>query len=551
MKLTTIQEDYVYNTIKALETQFDDVMEGLKEIHGLSEEGFGIISERIASMVMDAAITEEEKLKMTVREQRKVFSEIQEEIKEVFNKEYELQKKMIQDKLLTEAINYKLYKDFTLNGEFGFDPMQDMDKFLKVVNKEVNGADWSKRLWKAKQNTMRDLNKAVKDLGKGYITLSEVKKRIKKYNSNNNYAVNRLVRNELVRVQSEINEEFDKENGIEYQLFMATLDSKTTDICRNLDGKSFKIDDKNKPIPPNGTHIQCRSTLIGIPDKNWRPSTRRDNETGEIISYKAWKKENEVKIEEKKTVKRKPKQKKEAESTAIEELKGADSRYIESKSIKVSKKEQALYDKAEAMGMYIDKALDLHPEILKSIVEYQERTLERFPKLKEYPINILKDPNINKKHGGYFMPNGNNIYLNHHILGRKTISPADLSDGGYNSWYSLYDTRRNMIFAHEYGHFVMEVMLREQGKKNISSNIYKKYATELRKEVIKMANDREVFRVDINHSFFKRSEYLSTYGGTNAEESFAEAFQELTNYRKPREIPTLYGELIEKVLGGK
>ena len=67
MKLTTIQEDYVYNTIKALETQFDDVMEGLKEIHGLSEESFGIINEKVALMVMDAVITEEEKLKMSIK----------------------------------------------------------------------------------------------------------------------------------------------------------------------------------------------------------------------------------------------------------------------------------------------------------------------------------------------------------------------------------------------------------------------------------------------------------------------------------------------------
>ncbi|MEG1314066.1 MAG: minor capsid protein, partial [Bacilli bacterium] len=63
----------------------------------------------------------------------------------------------------------------------------------------------------------------------------------------------------------------------------ATLDNKTSKICRSYDGKVFDIDDINKPIPP--LHPFCRSCLINIPFDNWQPKKRKDNETKEIIDY--------------------------------------------------------------------------------------------------------------------------------------------------------------------------------------------------------------------------------------------------------------------------
>ena len=78
---------------------------------------------------------------------------------------------------------------------------------------------------------------------------------------------------------------------------MATLDQKTSDICRDLDGNVYDINDSNKPIPPEKTHVGCRSCLVSIPSKEWRPKKRMDNETKEHITYanyKEWKKENNI-----------------------------------------------------------------------------------------------------------------------------------------------------------------------------------------------------------------------------------------------------------------
>jgi SPP1 gp7 family putative phage head morphogenesis protein len=48
------------------------------------------------------------------------------------------------------------------------------------------------------------------------------------------------------------------------ELFIATLDSRTTPICRSLDGKRFKHDDPDKPVLP--LHFRERSLLMPILD---------------------------------------------------------------------------------------------------------------------------------------------------------------------------------------------------------------------------------------------------------------------------------------------
>ena len=94
-------------------------------------------------------------------------------------------------------------------------------------------------------------------------------------------------------MQAGVNELWAEEYNIEWQLFDATLDGKTTEICQRYDGQVFRKDDSNKPIPNVTTHICCRSCLIALPSKDYRPKTKIDNETKERIpytNYKEWKK---------------------------------------------------------------------------------------------------------------------------------------------------------------------------------------------------------------------------------------------------------------------
>lgn len=165
------------------------------------------------------------------------------------------------------------------------------DTLDQIINKKVENKTWSDRLWANKNELQKDLKNEIDNFLNGKTTVNEIEGKIKKKFNSDAYETKRLVQTEIARTQSEINEVWAKEHGIEYQLFMATLDFKTSEICKGFDGKTFKLSDLNKPIPP--LHPFCRSTLVNLPSKDWRPKERIDNITKERIDYQTydeWKK---------------------------------------------------------------------------------------------------------------------------------------------------------------------------------------------------------------------------------------------------------------------
>ena len=164
-----------------------------------------------------------------------------------------------------------------------------------IINKTIKGKNYSDRIWCNKNEIAKTLQMNIKNFLEGKISVNDIKNTINAISNANAFNTKRLIRNEIGRVQADVNEVWAKEHEIEYQLFDATLDNRTSSMCQNYDGKVYRIDDKDKPIPNVNTHICCRSCLISIPSKDYRPSTKRDNISKEIIQYKTyseWKEQN-------------------------------------------------------------------------------------------------------------------------------------------------------------------------------------------------------------------------------------------------------------------
>ena len=171
------------------------------------------------------------------------------------------------------------------------------DKIIKkIIDGVVEGKNWSDRIWNNKSNLEKILRRDIKNILDGKVNVNEIERLIKKRFNTNAYVTKRLVENEIARCQSEINDYFANTYDLEYQLFTATLDNKTTDKCRGLDGKIFEVNDPNKPRIPQDTHILCRSCYINIPSREWRPKTRMNNITKNNDSiwknYSKWYQEN-------------------------------------------------------------------------------------------------------------------------------------------------------------------------------------------------------------------------------------------------------------------
>lgn len=113
-------------------------------------------------------------------------------------------------------------------------------------------------------------------------------------------AARRLVRTETAYVYEQATKDAYEQCDIEYYEYMASLDNKTSEACRGLDGKHFKVKDAlpGKNYPP--MHPNCRSTTVcWFPnEKQKKKQTARlakdeDGKYYEVpanMTYKQWQK---------------------------------------------------------------------------------------------------------------------------------------------------------------------------------------------------------------------------------------------------------------------
>lgn len=297
MKLNKNQIEFIDNTIKINEILFNLSDKEIKKLFALHKEQRDKLLQSIASIILEYKVTDEF-MELSNKERKVLIEKLGNEVNETFKEQIKLEKekmdnlleKIAEDKFYMNCFNLALGIDFTLK-------KIDSKALDRIVKKTIEGKSYSDRLWRNKNDLSKILQKEIKDFLEGKTSINEISKVVKDRFNQNSFNTKRLITNETARVQAEVNEKWAKDYNIEYQLFMATLDQKTSDICRALDGNVYDINDKNKPIPPTGTHVGCRSCLVSIPFKEWRPTKRMDNETKEHISYvnyEEWKKENNI-----------------------------------------------------------------------------------------------------------------------------------------------------------------------------------------------------------------------------------------------------------------
>lgn len=166
----------------------------------------------------------------------------------------------------------------------------DPKKIDRVINSKWLGENYSDRIWKNTQD--------LADTLKEELLVSLVTGRTERETAEiiaNKFAVGaskarRLVRTESCYLAVQMDMESYKECGIEMYRFLATLDLKTSEMCRELDGKRFPVSEQEvgKNCPP--MHPWCRSTTTGdISDEDLAELKRRaiDPETGRSIKVPA------------------------------------------------------------------------------------------------------------------------------------------------------------------------------------------------------------------------------------------------------------------------
>lgn len=286
MKLTKEQLLFSSLMIKLVEGIYND---GDKEVNSLlqqQKENRDNLLQELGKALLTYQIVDGF-MNLTERNLKKEKTSLGKLIKDQFNSEIK-NEDLATNKVLTDTSNKSWGANsylMSIGSNFDIEKL-DRKKSEKIISEKIDGKTYSDRIWKNKNDVASIMQKKINDFLDGKIDVNKIEKEIKDLYNSNGYNTKRLLENEISRVQNAVNEEWFKEKDIEYYLYDATLDRKTCDKCAKLDGKVYEKGEKRPELP---LHIRCRCTYVGLPDKNWRPKTRRDNETGENIDYKTYK----------------------------------------------------------------------------------------------------------------------------------------------------------------------------------------------------------------------------------------------------------------------
>lgn len=136
----------------------------------------------------------------------------------------------------------------------------NVEAIQKIISKPWTSDEqtFSDRIWKNKKALIDTLQKDLEKSLRG--DADEVIEKISKDFNVSKGKAGRLVMTESAFFASDSRKKCFKELGVEKYINIATLDSKTSEICREIDGKIYEMKDYKIGVTAPPYHINCRTT---------------------------------------------------------------------------------------------------------------------------------------------------------------------------------------------------------------------------------------------------------------------------------------------------
>ena len=175
-------------------------------------------------------------------------------------------------------------------------PSLDSNKVTKILSKPwtSDGSNFSDRIWKAKSDLVNTLHtELAQSIIMGRAPDKVISKISKKFDVSKNRA-GRLVMTESAFFASVSQRDCFSDLGVEKYEIVATLDTKTSEICQELDGKIFMMSEYEPGLTAPPFHCWCRTTTIPHFDDNFGERIARDESgrqyyVSDDMKYNDWK----------------------------------------------------------------------------------------------------------------------------------------------------------------------------------------------------------------------------------------------------------------------
>lgn len=448
---------------------------------------------------------------------------------------------------------YELQKGFNIGWNFSG---IDEKKLEKLISKPwaVDGINFSDRIWQNKQKLINELNNELTSMcltGKSPdIAIENIAKKMDVSKSR----AKALVYTESSYFQSQSDRDTLKDFGCEKYEVLATLDSITSEICREMDGKVFDLNDYEVGVSAPPFHPHCRTVIVPAFDDDFdigeRAARDADGKTYYVpddITYPEWKRafvdgEHEGYTEFTKEGKKHFEKKNSSGIINLDDISWKD---FEFNSRFSSKQESINYFTEElGIGFKDSKKYPINENMIVQMSNWHDKFKTMYAKFEETnpvkipTINVLPPSKMKNAMGWYsYYQNNNKVveiamngknFTNFDILKKDLIRMVD------SQWQSGSNIAHT--FIHEYGHHISNSLRWITENTSFEYQFIKECIEEFQKTCPEV------------HGYWNMDKYVSRYGASNCSELFAETFAEYFGEENPREFANIFGKKLEKLL---
>lgn len=281
----------------------------LKDFIALAMDNIGKYNQQVNNMSLKARVTRYQALEM--------------QVDAILRQLYAIDYQAESEKTMQEVYEDTYYRTwYSIDQYHGFhqDFAQVEPRTVeKLLEYPFNGAAFSSRLWKQKDHLQTQLTEAVTTMliqGRHPSTLT---KEFAKKMQSKKFDAYRLLHTESSFLMSEATHAGYKEDGVEKYEILATLDSKTCEICGELDGNVYEVGEEITGVNMPPFHPLCRCTDVphyaDTPTKGMArvardPGTGKTYEVPADMTYKQWHEQYVEKNPDKRLAERKLRNKK-------------------------------------------------------------------------------------------------------------------------------------------------------------------------------------------------------------------------------------------------
>lgn len=479
---------------------------------------------------LDKYIKENYKSRISRLEQ--IQAQIYAKAKQIYPKE-ELQNTMCYKGVINNSYYKAVYDTQIGTGyDFSFNKI-DNNLLNRLLNEKWSGKNYSERIW---GNTDILADSVSKIVGGALLSGQGIEKTIKQIKDRFNvskYYAERLVRTETNHFNNEADAMAYEEMGVKEYVFVAVLDSRTSEMCQANDNKKYLYKDREVGVNYPPLHPNCRSTTRGYLGEEAEKQLKRrarnpltgKSELIDNISYKDWLKQHDI---------------------------------VDTKNEMFKTSQNVIYN-TNSLKKLDSKLVDANTKQLSSL-------LNKYPKVAKF----VKDNGL--MFGGKIT---NAIAVTSHSYDMKRLG-IHLSNSYYNNYNNYTKTIKDgqktgqfmpcsdkyvdtYALNHEFGHLVENHLINEY---NINNPVeYSNFKTKIRTsttqyQVQKAFKEYEgkicdkisqdIYGIALkNNPNFDLNKNLSLYGKTKSQEFFAECFANMVS-GKPNEL----GKAMEEYLKG-